>query len=152
MFPRRGLVIVSSMTLLLSGAAGVASASEPENDSAPANDSTWQVQVYDDVQVSVRVQCSADDTAAVAVHLVDPLSRGAKYTAVIDAGGPAMSAGPTNNLIEADPVYFFMDSDRSAGSRGTVSVAMTKSLGTDATKNATLQFDRPGIDCAPAPA
>lgn len=131
------------MAFLLSGAAGIASASEP------ADDGAWEVQVHDGVQVSVRVQCSADDTAAVAVHLVDPLSRGAMYTAAIDAGSRAMSAGPTSNLIEADPVYYFLDSGRGASARGSVTVAMTKSLGTDATKNATLQFDRPSIECTP---
>lgn len=131
------------MAFLLSGAAGIASASEP------AADGAWEVQLHDAVRVSVRVQCSADDTAAVAVHLVDPLSRGSMYTATIDAGSSAMSAGPTSNLIEADPVYYFLDSGQSSVAQGSVRVAMTKSLGTDATKNATLRFDRPGIDCTP---
>ncbi len=148
MFPRRAFAAVASMTLLLGGAASAASGAVAGTDAAQ-RPGAWEVQVHDGVQVSVRVQCSVDDTAAVAVHLVDPLSRGAMYTAVIDAGSSAMSAGPTSNLIEADPVYFFLDSGRSTGSHGSVTVAMTKSLGTDATKNATLRFDRPGIDCAP---
>lgn len=143
MFPRRALAAVASMPLLLGGAGSAAAVND-----LPAGAASWQVQVHDGVQVSARVQCSADDTAAVAVHLVDPLSRGAMYTAMIDAGSSAMSAGPTSNLIEADPVYYFLNSGRTARARGIVSVAMTKSLGTDATKNVTLQFDRPSIDCS----
>lgn len=133
------------MTFLLCGTTSLASANEL------VGVRPWQVQVHDDVRVSVRVQCSAEDSAAVAVHLVDPLSRGSMYTAIVDAGSSAMSAGPTSNLIEGDPVYYFLDFGRSAGARGAVTVAMTKGLGTDETKNVILEFDRPGIDCAPEP-
>ncbi len=141
--------VASSLTLLLGGAASAASGSEPLAALQSAQERSWEVQVHDGVQVSVRVQCSADDTAAVAVHLVDPLNRGAMYTATIDAGSSAMAAGPTSDLLEADPVYYFLNSGQSVGSSGTVTVAMTKSLGTDTSKNATLTFDRTGIDCTP---
>lgn len=139
---RRSLPLATVTALVLvTGAAGSATA-------GPAPDQGWQTRVHDGVRVSVDVQCSAAGTSVVRVHLLDPLSRGAMYTVSVDGGGPHRTAGPSDELLQDDPIYYVLDSGSVATEAGEVAVDLVKGLGTDATKNATLVFDRPAIDCA----
>ncbi|WP_407319749.1 alpha-L-fucosidase [Isoptericola halotolerans] len=98
------------------------------------------------VKVSVRVQCSGHDTAAIGFYVTTGQDPGSPYTATIEENRK-YPGGRTAPIVPDEPQYLWLDSQRTNRPAGEVTVHLEQGAEGDPAQDATLVFDRPRVMC-----